>query len=457
LQAFWASLSFFLVEAIVQPIYTSTSDILGRLWPLYFSIVVFCIGCVVFALAKTMSVLILGRVIQGVGAGGLDVLTHIILMDITTMKERPLYIGLFTIPMALGSIWGPLIGAAFSEYVDWTWIGWVNLPIAATGFLLAFFFMKLEPMTEFSVKQKLRRIDWIGIALYTVGATMFALPLSWAGSMYSWKDARTIVPLILGALVLFGFAIYEKKPLEPVFPYRIFANKVLCLSLFMSFLHGTVFYTAIFYVPLFLQAVFLESPFQSAISILPLAASVVFFTVCGAVVVEIIRQYKWAIVVSWTLSVAGIGLWMLWRQDSSAGLRHGLQIVAGAGLGALFSILFIPVQAAVEHVNDTGLAIGISTSFRVFGGLVGLAIASTIFNNVFEHHMHGVGDLPVELVPVSDAKEAIAYIPVLALPNLDTEVVYQVINVYRAAFQGSFYMLIGSAAIGFGLPFSWWI
>jgi MFS family permease len=106
-----------------------------------------------------MSVLILGRVLQGVGAGGLDVLTDIILMDITTMKERPLYIGLFTIPMALGSICGPLIGAAFSEYVDWTWIGWVNLPIAATGFLLAFFFMKLKPMTEFSVKQKLLRIN----------------------------------------------------------------------------------------------------------------------------------------------------------------------------------------------------------------------------------------------------------------------------------------------------------
>jgi MFS family permease len=87
LESFWASLSFFLAVAIVQPIYTSTSDVLGRLWPLYFSIVVFCIGCVVFALAKDMSILILGRILQGVGAGGLDVLTDIILTDITTMKE----------------------------------------------------------------------------------------------------------------------------------------------------------------------------------------------------------------------------------------------------------------------------------------------------------------------------------------------------------------------------------
>lgn len=82
--------------------------------PLYFAIFIFSIGCIIFAVAKGMAVLILGRALQGIGAGGLDVLTDIILTDITTMKERPLYIGLFTIPMALGSICGPLVGAAFS-------------------------------------------------------------------------------------------------------------------------------------------------------------------------------------------------------------------------------------------------------------------------------------------------------------------------------------------------------
>jgi hypothetical protein len=153
------------------------------------------------------------------------------------------------------------------------------------------------------------------------------------------------------------------------------------------------------------------------------------------------------------MSVVGIALWLLWRQDSSAYLRHGLQIVAGAGLGALFSILFIPVQAAVKHVDDTGLAIGISTSFRVFGGLIGLVIASPIFNNVFESHMHRIGDLPIELSSVKDAKKAIANIPVLASPQLDADVVNKVVEVYRTAFRGSFYFLIGSAAIGFGLSF----
>lgn len=70
---------------------------------------------------------------QGLGAGGLGVLGEVILVDMTMLKERPLYLGLFSLPMAGGGVCGPIIGAAFGEYVDWRWIGWMNLPIIAPG------------------------------------------------------------------------------------------------------------------------------------------------------------------------------------------------------------------------------------------------------------------------------------------------------------------------------------
>lgn len=289
--------------------------------------------------------------------------------------------------------------------------------------------------------------------LFTFGSTLFALPLSWAGAMYPWASERTIIPFVIGAIILIGFGLYERRPVEPVFPYRIFGNRVLRLSLFMSFLHGTIFYTCILYVPLFLQAVFLEGPFKSAVSILPLASSVVVFTVCGAVAVEIIRKYKWAIVLSWALTISGIGLWALWRHDSSQGLKNGLQIIAGVGLGALFSILFIPMQAAVQHVDDTGLAVGILTSFRIFGGLVGIAIGSTIFNNIFEKNITLIAQLPPELAMLKDAREAIAYIPALALPQLDREVIGLIIEAYRKAITAVFYFLVGTGGAGFLISF----
>ena len=158
LEAFWASISFVLAVVVVQPIYTSVSNVLGRMVPLYASFLLFVIGSIVLAIAKDMAVLIVGRILQGLGAGGLDVLNEIILADITTLNERPLYLGMLAIPMAGGSVLGPIMGGLFSEYAGWRWIGWVNLPISALGFVLVFFFMKLQSIDE-SFREKILRLD----------------------------------------------------------------------------------------------------------------------------------------------------------------------------------------------------------------------------------------------------------------------------------------------------------
>ena len=242
-----------LIVAIVQPIYASVSDILGRKPPLYFAFVLFGIGSIVFATAPTMRVAILGRVLQGMGGGGLDVLSEVIVADITTLKERALWIGLLSIPMATGCILGPVIGAVFSEYATWRWIGWINLPIIGIALPLAIFFMRLKPMED-DLKTKLSNIDWIGISLFTVGSTLFVVPLSWAGAMYPWGSWRTFVPLVIGVLILIAFAFYERYPASAVFPYRIFKSVTARVTLFGAFVHGLVLYALLTYLPLYFES-----------------------------------------------------------------------------------------------------------------------------------------------------------------------------------------------------------
>lgn len=98
LEAFWTSLSFILAIVITQPIYITISDVLGRKIPLYAAFLFFFVGSIVFGVAKNMPVLIVGRILQGLGGGGLDVLSEIILTDITSLKERPLFLGLTPSP-----------------------------------------------------------------------------------------------------------------------------------------------------------------------------------------------------------------------------------------------------------------------------------------------------------------------------------------------------------------------
>lgn len=363
---------------IAQPIYVTLSDVLGRKIPLYAAFFLFFVGSIVFGIANNMSILIVGRILQGLGGGGLDVLSEIILTDITTLKERPLYLGLYALPMAGGGVCGPVIGAAFSEFVDWRWIGWINLPIIVVGVVLTFFFLHLRPIDS-SFRSKLRRLDWVGMLLFTIGSTTFSLPLSWAGAMNNWSSWRTILPLIVGAIVLVIFGVYESKPVEPVFPYRIFRNRTAVVTLVGAAAHGAFLYSMLLYAPLFFQAVMLESPFRSAVSVLPSSACVVAFSVIGVIAVEIVRRYRWGVIANSLMMTVGVGLWALWRTSSSRALLYGLQVVAAIGIGTLFTLLNIPMTASVQDANDMGVAAGILVSFRLFGALIGLAICSSVF------------------------------------------------------------------------------
>ncbi|PYI04061.1 MFS general substrate transporter [Aspergillus sclerotiicarbonarius CBS 121057] len=232
-QSFWASIAFTLGVAVTQPIYASVSDVLGRKLPLYVSMVLFAVGSVIFATACNINVVVVGWLIQGLGGGGLDVLETIILTDITTLKERPRYQGVMSVSIASGVIGGPLVGGVFAAYVNWRWLGWINLPFVGSAALLSILFLRLRSI-DMDFKTKVRRLDWMGFLLFTIGATAVALPLSWAGSLYPWGSWRTLVPLTIGCLVLAVFAFLERKAIEPMIPYRIFDNRTAIVSTIFS-------------------------------------------------------------------------------------------------------------------------------------------------------------------------------------------------------------------------------
>lgn len=448
LEAFWTNLSFILALVITQPIYTNVSDVLGRKIPLNIAFLLFFVGSIVFAVANTMPVLLGGRILQGLGGGGLDVLGEVILADLTTLKERPLYLGLFSLPMAGGGICGPVIGAALSEFVHWRWIGWINLPIVAAGFVLSFFFLRLRPIDQ-SFRSKLRRLDWMGMLLFAVGSTAFSVPLSWAGSMYPWSSWRTIVPLIMGAIIIVGFGIYEARPVEPIFPYRLFQNITAVTTIIGATIHGMILYSIMLYAPLFFQAVMLEAPLKSALSVLPASVSIIVFSVFSAIAVELLRRYRWVVISNWVFSTVGIGMWSLWGRDSSLVLKASVQVLAGIGVGTHFTVLTIPMQASLARIDDMGVAAGIVVCFRLFGALIGLAICASVFNNTFEQQIPSLGPLPPAMAVLKDAREAIAFIPALRSLALEPVRSEQIAEVYRSSLKAVFLTLSAFGAVGF--------
>ncbi|RYP30533.1 hypothetical protein DL767_006210 [Monosporascus sp. MG133] len=230
-----------------------------------------------------MNVLVVGRLLQGLGAGGLDVLQMVILSDISSLRECPFWLGLESPPVAAGSIVGPLLGALYAEHVGWRWIGWVNLPVIGAALMLAVLFLRLRSLGV-ALRARLRRVDRTGIALFCPrrNLRLFA------------RRARTCP--------------------GPMLPYRVLAgpNAVTArATLWCSAVQGLVLYILSTYTPLFFEAVYLETPLAAAVALLPMAISSVAFEAAAAAVPAIIgltARYRIILMLGWVLATVFIGL-----------------------------------------------------------------------------------------------------------------------------------------------------
>ena len=442
-------MSYTLCGLVMQPLWASISNTFGRKPPLYVCIALFTVGSIIFALAKKMSTIIVGRVLQGFGGGGIDVLAEIVLADMTTLQERSFYLGLMGIPISIGNILGPSVGAIFSNYASWRWIGWVNLPFLGVAAPLIFFFLHLRPVQlDESLAANLNRLDWIGMFLVVVGITIFVLPLSWAGSLYPWESWRTLFPMFLGIAVLVAFATYEKRPATPVMPHRLFHSKTANMTLAGAFIHGMILISILQYLPLFYQAVELETAIGSAVSLLPAVITSVIFAATAMMMVSVVGGYIWIIRFAWVILMLGTGLLALFDVGSSSSIRLGLPILWGAGV-ALLRLLLLPMQASVRNVDDTGLAIGQLLTVRMFGALVGLTIASTTFNSVFSAKLSSIERPTGPLAPLADANNAVAFISELRKLDISPQVLNPFLKIYLMCFRTIFYAMAGLGGLGF--------
>lgn len=439
LESFWSGISYLLGVVVTQPLYAAVSDVFGRKPPLYVAFLLFTAGSLVFALAHDMTAIISGRVLQGLGAGGLNVLSDIIVADISTLQERSLYLGLTAIPIALGSIPGTAVGALFSTYADWRWIGWVNLPLLGVAFSMVFFFLRLRPL-DAALQSRVARLDWVGMVLLTVGATVFVTPLSWADTLYPWASWQTLVPLLLGLAVLAVFAVYESRPEAPVIPHRLFHSRTAAMALVGAFVHGMTLYSLLQYLPFFYQSVLLETVIGSAVTLLP--TSISSCVSAGLSVLALSSNacgdYRLRIRACWILATLGSGLFALLETDSSISMRLGIPVVWAVGIGGLIQLLMLPMQASVQSVNDIGAAVSLLLSVRYVGGLIGVAIGATVFSSTFGSAMASVHDLPDSLAVLRDENNAIGFIPTLRTLDLAPEVMAPILQAYLEAMRAVF-------------------
>ena len=444
LESFWAGIAFLLAAVLFQPIHTAFSDIFGRKIILYECILFFVVGSVMVGWAKTPASLIAGRTVQGVGGGGMEALCEVILTDITTLKERPMFIGLLGLMWAGGSILAPIVGGLFSEYVSWRWIAWINLPLMGFAMILLPIFLTLK-VDRSSTKSKLKRIDWCGILLFMVGMICFILALAWGGQLFPWHSWQTIFPLILGTTVLIVFAFYERYPKEPILSPRLFANRTSSITFLGSFIHGIVIWCLVYYLVLYFQGAIQVAPFQSAVDAFPLAFTMTPSAIICALLVDIIRRYMWGVWLGWLFNTVGVGTMVLLNYNSSKTVYSVVQLAPGIGCGFLLSALAVPLQASMA-VDDTGMAMGTLVFFRAVGSVVGVSLGSAVFTNEFNKQLDHINIPPNVHLP--DSADAVFFLTQIKGLNLSADLRSQVLQLYAAPIKDIWAVVAGVSCVG---------
>lgn len=436
----WVGSAYALTSTALVPFTGSLAAIFGRRVTMLGSLVFFVVGSAISGAAPSMNVLILGRSIQGVGGGGILVMTDIIVCDLVPLASRGAFYGIIGSVWALASAIGPPIGGALASAGAWRWMFYLNLPISAIAIVFVLLFLNVKsPKT--TLKEKIEQLDYANV-IFIGGTTALILGLTFGGSTYPWASYQTLVPIILGITSIAVFFYIEKHWVKyPTVPYDMLNNVTSFVGFFSTFIHGLVVLTAIYYLPVYFQSTKGTSPIMSGINLFSLSFTIAPFAIFTGISVTVTGHYKTQNIFAWCLAMAGFGLVTLLKADSSKAAWVGFPVILGIGMGILYAGTNFPVLSPLRPEQHPQ-AMAFYAFVRSLGQVFGIAIGSTVLQNGLsknlpEAFLHQIG---------GNAGNALAAIP--SIKDLAEPLRHEVRVAFADSLKIVWQVMIGITAIG---------
>ncbi|MFE7382299.1 DHA2 family efflux MFS transporter permease subunit [Streptomyces zhihengii] len=435
----WVVTAYLLASTAATPLWGKLGDQYGRKKLFQAAIVIFLIGSALCGMAQNMPQLIGFRALQGLGGGGLMVLSMAIVGDLVPPRERGRYQGLFGAVFGATSVLGPLLGGFFTEHLNWRWVFYINLPIGVVALLV------IAAVLHIPVRSQRHTIDYLGTFLIASVATCLVLVASLGGTTWAWGSPQIIGLALLGAVLLVAFVAVERRAAEPVLPLKLFRIRTFSLVAVISFIIGFAMFGAMTYLPTFLQVVRDVSPTMSGVHMLPMVFGMLLTSTLSGQLVS--RTGRWKVFPIAGTAVTAIGLLLLHllTENSSDWQLSLCFLVFGAGLGLVMQVLVLVVQNAVSY-EDLGVATSGATFFRSIGASFGVAIFGTVFTNRLETKLTDA--LAGQQVPPGADASALAADP-RAIAELPADLRPSVLHAYATSITDVFLYAVPVVVLAF--------
>jgi len=368
----WVITGYLISATAVTPLYGKFSDIHGRRFALLAAVSVFVIGSIACAFAPNMIWLIVARAIQGLGGGGLISLAQTIVADVVSPRERGKYQAYIAGVFLTASVAGPTIGGVIAQYLHWSVIFWVNLPLGGLALWMSYTTLARLPRHE-----RPHRLDLPGAALMVCATVALLLALSQGGNLHPWLSPQVIGLIGLSLVFWIAFALRLMRAREPLIPLPLFANQVVRTGVLAAAFGMGTFIGLTIYMPVYYETVWGLNAAQSGFALLPLMLGTVIGATTAGRLMSRLDRYKRVPIIGLSVAITAMLVLAFFVTTLPFWLVATLIAIISAGNGTLLPVCTVAIQNAVA-AHQVGTVTGAMGFFRQLGGALMVAALGAI-------------------------------------------------------------------------------
>nr|WP_259547793.1 MDR family MFS transporter [Heyndrickxia oleronia] len=381
----WVAGVYMLSLSAFMPILGKLADLFGRKKIYLISMAFFIGGSIVCGLSQSMTMLLIGRGIQGIGAGGLMPLAMTISSDLFPVEQRAKVQGFMGPIMFIPMLLGPLMGGFFVDQVSWHWIFFVNIPVGVLAAILL-----ASGLKETTEKKKVI-IDWAGaILLISAIISLLITPVLIENEGLTWGSPTIISLLCLGTVLIGLFIWVESKVKEPIVPLHLFKNRNILVLSMIVFAVGIGLMGSFASFPYFAQNVLGLTPTEAGYLTLPMMVGAILSAMISGFLLTKVR-YRELFGIAFIMPIIGFYLFSHMNIHTTIVQIIIFFLITGLGLGVMFGGDNLIVQESVDKEHK-GIALATVPLFQSIGATVGVSIFGTLLSSTLTSKLGTLGN-----------------------------------------------------------------